>query len=66
MSLAVSSVPAGRLEQGLEADIALIDADKPWIVSSDRMAASAGNTPFDGQPVQGRVTALYKGGAAVG
>ena len=59
-------VPAGRLEQGLEADIALVDADKPWIVSSDRMAASAGNTPFDGQPVQGRVTALYKGGTAVG
>ena len=58
-------VSAGRLEIGLEADIALVDSDKPWIISSDRMAASAGNTPFDGQPVQGRVTALYKGGAPV-
>ena len=59
-------VSAGRLDQDMEADIALIDPDKPWIISSERMAASAGNTPFDGQPVQGRVTALYKGGVRVG
>jgi dihydroorotase len=26
------------------------------------MAATAGNTPFDKQPTQGRVVALYKGG----
>jgi dihydroorotase len=30
------------------------------------MAASAGNTPFDKQPMQGRVTMLWKGGVAVG
>jgi dihydroorotase len=30
------------------------------------MAASAGNTPFDRQPVQGRVTGLWKGGVRVG
>ena len=29
------------------------------------MEASAGNTPFDGQPVQGRVTALFKGGVSI-
>ncbi len=58
-------VNAGALEVGREADIALIEPEKPWIVDSDRMAASAGNTPFDKQPVQGRVTALWKGGAAV-
>jgi dihydroorotase len=58
-------VEAGALKVGMEADIALIDPEKPWIVDSDRMAASAGNTPFDKQPVQGRVTALWKGGAAL-
>jgi dihydroorotase len=30
------------------------------------MAASAGNTPFDRQPVEGRVVALWKGGVQVG
>ena len=58
-------VPAGRLAVGIEADIAVIDPDRPWIVDSDRMAASAGNTPFDKQPMQGRVLALFKGGAQV-
>lgn len=58
-------VEAGILEAGAEADIALIDPDKPWVVDSGRMAASAGNTPFDRQPVQGRVTALFKGGTRV-
>lgn len=58
-------VCAGRLEKGYEADIAIVDPDKPWIIQSTKMAATAGNTPFDGQPTQGRVTALWKGGAAV-
>jgi len=58
-------VNAGVLALGAEADIALIYADKPWIVDSDKMAASAGNTPFDKQPMQGRVTALFKGGMQV-
>lgn len=59
-------VDAGAIALGNQADIALIDPDKPWIVDSDKMAASAGNTPFDKQPVQGRVMALFKGGAAIG
>ena len=59
-------VHAGQLTQGLEADVALIDAERPWIVDSRKMAASAGNTPFDRQPVQGRVSALFKGGMEVG
>lgn len=58
----VLGVDAGRIEVGLEADLAIIDPDKPWIVDTARMAATAGNTPFDGQPTQGRVLALVKGG----
>jgi len=63
---ALLGVDAGRLEVGAQADIALVDPDRPWVVSSDKMAAAAGNTPFDRQGVQGRVTALFKGGAAIG
>jgi dihydroorotase len=63
---ALLGVNAGQLAIGAEADLAILDPDKPWIVDSDKMAASAGNTPFDKQPVQGRVKALFKGGVAVG
>lgn len=59
-------VRAGELRAGYEADVALVEPERPWIVQSARMAATAGNTPFDGQPTQGRVTALFKGGVAVG
>jgi dihydroorotase len=58
-------VEAGELRPGAEADLALVDPDKPWVVDSARMAASAGNTPFDKQPMQGRVVGLWKGGVAV-
>ncbi|MEJ6009605.1 dihydroorotase [Novosphingobium aquae] len=63
---ALLGVEAGRLEVGMEADLAVIDADRPWIVDSDKMAAAAGNTPFDRQPVQGRCLALFKGATLVG
>ncbi|GGC34949.1 dihydroorotase [Novosphingobium marinum] len=59
-------VEAGVLEVGAEADIAVIDRDRPWIVDSREMEASAGNTPFDRQPVQGRAVAVFKGGMRVG
>ncbi|MEZ5743359.1 MAG: amidohydrolase family protein [Sphingomonadaceae bacterium] len=62
---AILGVDAGRLEVGAEADIAIIDADRPWIVDSSEMAAAAGNTPFDRQGVQGRALALFKGGAEI-
>ena len=59
-------VNAGELRVGAEADLAIVDPARPWVVDSNKMAAAAGNTPFDKRPVEGRVTALFKGGAAVG
>ena len=61
----ILGVEAGRVSEGFEADIAVIDPDKPWVIQSARMEATAGNTPFDGQPTQGRVTGLYKGGVRI-
>ncbi|MEA1617566.1 dihydroorotase [Erythrobacter sp. T5W1-R] len=58
-------VAAGALVPGLEADIAIIDPEAPWIIDRRKMAATADNTPFDRQGTQGRVTALFKGGVAI-
>ena len=58
-------VNAGLLAAGAEADLILIGPDVPWQVDSKKMSARAGNTPFDGLPVQGRVTAVWKGGRKV-
>ena len=59
-------VPAGMLAAGLEADLALIDPDAPWIIDRRKMEATADNTPFDRQGTQGRVLGLWKGGVRLG
>lgn len=56
-------LPGGAVEIGGEADLILVDPDAPWRIASDRMAALAGNTPFDGLPVQGRIRHVVKGGS---
>lgn len=58
-------LPGGAIELGAEADLILVDEAAPWRIQSDRMAAAAGNTPFDGLPVEGRVTKTIKGGIAL-
>lgn len=58
-------VDAGRIEPGLEADLILVDDGTPWQVDTKKMAAWAGNTPFDGMPVQGRATMMWKGGLRI-
>ena len=59
-------VRAGRIETNYEADLCIVDPDKPWIIDGARMAATAGNTPFDGHPTQGRALRVRKGGVEVG
>lgn len=59
-------LPGGVLAVGAEADLILVDPDTPWRIDTDRMAAKAGNTPFDGLPVQGKVIRTIKGGRALG
>ena len=58
----VLGVTAGTLDVGAPADLLLLDPHAPWQIDGDRLHAKAGNTPFDGLPVQGKVLRLFKGG----
>jgi dihydroorotase len=58
----ILGVAAGSFTPGSAADIIFIDPDTPWRVDSGKMAAAAGNTPFDRMPVQGRARRIMKGG----
>ncbi|WP_176592749.1 dihydroorotase family protein [Sphingobium sp. EM0848] len=58
----ILGVNAGSFAPGSAADLIFIDPDTPWIVDSTKMAAQAGNTPFNRVPVQGRARKIMKGG----
>ncbi|MDO7834734.1 dihydroorotase [Sphingobium sp. HBC34] len=58
----ILGVNAGSFAPGSAADLIFVDPDAPWIVDRAKMAASAGNTPFDRLPVQGRARRVMKGG----
>jgi dihydroorotase len=61
----VLGLETGSLGPGMPADLIVIDVDAPWQIVADHMVAKAGNTPFDGLPVQGRVLRVLKGGQPV-
>jgi dihydroorotase len=52
----------GRLAPGSPADLLLFDPGAPWRIVADTLPGLAGNTPFDGLPVQGQVRMIVKGG----
>lgn len=62
----ILGLQTGTLTAGAPADLILIDSDAPWKIDTARLVARAGNTPFDGMPVQGRVRAMIKGGQPIG
>lgn len=62
----ILGVDGGSLAKGAPADLILVDPDAPWKIDADRMVAAAGNTPFDGIPVQGKVLRVIKGGQHIG
>lgn len=61
----VLGLDTGALAVGQPADLLLFDAAAPWRIDADTLPGEAGNTPFDGLPVQGRALRLWKGGREI-
>ena len=62
---AIFDLPGGSLAPGAPADLVVFDEGAPWRIDGDAARASAGNTPFDGMPTQGRAVMTMKGGEVV-
>ncbi|VVT11585.1 Dihydroorotase [Sphingomonas sp. EC-HK361] len=58
-------IDSGTLAPGKPGDVILVDPDAPWQIDAEATPGIAGNTPFDGLPVQGRVLRVFKGGREV-
>lgn len=55
----------GRLEEGLPADITVVDPAAEWTVDPSAFLSKSRNTPFAGRRVRGRVSDVLVGGRRV-
>lgn len=55
----------GHLGQGADADVAIIDPDKNWIVDPQKFASKGRNTPFAGMKLKGQAVMTIIGGRVV-
>ncbi len=62
----ILGLDAGELRVGGRADLIVVDPDAPWRIDERTLPGLAGNTPFDGLPVQGKAVTLVKNGVLVG
>ena len=61
----VLGIEAGRLANGLPADLCLFDLERIWKVEAGLLPGKAPNTPFDGRALEGRVVGTWKAGQRV-
>ncbi len=62
---ALLGLDAGRLAPGAPADLVLFQLERGWQVKAGALPGKAQNSPFDGRPLEGRVTATFKSGRRV-
>ena len=53
------NLPAGRLEEGAEADFVLIDPERPWTVAARAFRSRSANSPYLGETLTGRAVATF-------
>ena len=61
----VIGLPLGRLARDAPADLVIFDPDAPGVIDADALISKSKNTPFDGLPVQGKVSRTIVAGRTV-
>jgi Dihydroorotase and related cyclic amidohydrolases len=61
----ILKLPAGRLQKGADADLALIDLEVEWTINPKEFASKSKNSPFDHTPTKGRAIRTVLGGSEV-
>jgi dihydroorotase len=61
----ILNIDAGHLSVGANADIAIFDPIRDWVLTADTLLSHGKNSPFLGWSLQGRVTHTLMGGKLV-
>ena len=55
----ILGIDKGTLGVGKDADICVIDINKPWIVKKNELKSKSKNTPIEDRKLQGQVTRTF-------
>ncbi len=55
----ILKIDKGNLSIGNDADLCIVDIDKPWIVKKDKLVSKSKNTSIDDKKLQGKVTNTF-------
>ena len=55
----ILKINKGNLTVGSDADLCIVDIDKPWIVKKDKMISKSKNTSIEDKKLQGKVTNTF-------
>jgi allantoinase len=55
----------GRIDVGMDADLALVDPEREWIVSGEDLRGAHGWTPYEGRRLQSRIVQTIRRGEVV-
>jgi len=55
----ILGINKGSLEKGHDADLSVVDINKPWIVNKDKLKSKSKNTPVENRKLQGQVLKTF-------
>ena len=55
----ILKINKGNLSVDSDADLCIVDIDKPWIVKKDELISKSKNTSIEGKKLQGRITNTF-------
>ena len=55
----ILGIDKGTLSIGRDADISIVDINKPWIVKKNELKSKSKNTPIEDRKLQGQVTKTF-------
>ncbi len=61
----ILNIKKGSLKKGLDADICILDLNKPWVVKANDLKSKSKNTAIEGRKLQGKVLMTFLNGELV-
>jgi len=55
----ILGINKGSLQKGCEADLCIVDINKPWVVEKNNLKSKSKNTPIEGRKLQGQVLKTF-------